>query len=95
VRSKPYDALIGLAVVAAAAFVIWYILGIWTVIWVFGLLLYGIVILNLWSSKSIAAKALAIVLMPAILLVYLVPKSTRRVIQSGSTGGYFGRDNKQ
>ncbi len=93
--SKPYDPLIGLAVAAAAAFFIWYVLGVWTVVWVFGLLLYGIVILKLWFSNSVAAKVLSVVLMPAILLIYLVPRRTKRAIQYRSTAGQYGGNKRQ
>ena len=82
VESKPNDAFIGLAVVAFAASVIWYALGLKVVLWVLWIFLFGAVVLHLWSSKSVTARVLAVVLMPAVLLVYLIPKSTKRGIHA-------------
>lgn len=75
----PNDGLIGLAVVAAAGLVIWNVFGLSVLLWIFSLLLWGIAVLKLWSSKFVAAKVLAVILMPAILLVYLTPKNTGRL----------------
>lgn len=82
-KSKPDDAIVGLAVVAVAALLVWYALGLKILLWVFGLFLFGTVVLHLWSSKSIALRFLAVVLMPAVLLIYLIPKKSKHGVQSG------------
>ncbi|XHS77839.1 hypothetical protein ACFJGW_19295 [Burkholderiaceae bacterium UC74_6] len=84
-KSKPNDALVGLLVVTALVLMTWCTLGFRTLLWLISLFLFGALILYLWSSKSVGVRMLAVVLMPAILLVYLIPKDTRRAMQDGAT----------
>ncbi len=76
-KTQQLDVLIGLMVVAFGALLIWLAFGLPALMWVVMACVLGSLVLYLWSRESRWARGLAILLMPAILLTYLVPKNTR------------------
>ena len=75
-----HDVAIGAAVVTLLAALIGWAAGLHGLIYVAVLVPFGALVLFLWTRPSRWARALAIVLMPGILLIYLLPQKTRHAI---------------
>jgi hypothetical protein len=73
--------VIGLNLVILIAVVTFIARGFDGVLYVAMLWGVGCLVLFLWEKKSRAAKVLAVILMPAVLLTYLLPRKLKRAIQ--------------
>jgi hypothetical protein len=75
------DGALGLAVVSTFALVVYEAGGAGGVLQVAVLFAGGALALFLWNRSSRTANVVAVVLAPAILLTYLMPKNLRRAIK--------------
>lgn len=73
--------VIGLNLVLLIAVVTFIARGLDGVLYVAMLWGVGCLVLFLWEKNSRAAKVLAVILMPALLLTYLLPRKLKRAIQ--------------
>lgn len=76
-----HDVAIGAAVIALLAAAVGWAAGLHALVYVAILVPFGALVLYLWTRPSRWARALAIVLMPGILLIYLLPQRTRLAME--------------
>lgn len=80
-RTVRFDGVLGLAVVSAFAFIVHEAGGAEGLLRLAVLFASGALALVLWKRPSRTANVVAVVLAPAILLTYLLPKNLRRAIK--------------
>lgn len=77
-KQNTSDAVIGGLTLVACALLVWLLSGLHGVVYIALAIVVGAIVLHLFERPSPWSKLLAILLLPALLLTYLKPRSTRQ-----------------